>query len=147
MHSGKEAAHTVEADLQEQERKLREIQFLLTAGQHGSMPLRSSQDPYNLNLIVDQILSALRSGTRTLYGSRVTSLLSLFQAIDVNSDGNVSDSEFRKALRRLDVQITEEQLVHMLEEMRKVDGKVSLRGFVKSMRKHHRALQEIVVEL
>ena len=147
VHSGKEAAHTVEADLQEQERKLREIQFLLTAGQHGSMPLRSSQDPYNLNLIVDQILSALRSGTRTLYGSRVTSLLSLFQAIDVNSDGNVSDSEFRKALRRLDVQITEEQLVHMLEEMRKVDGKVSLRGFVKSMRKHHRALQEIVVEL
>ena len=27
VHSGKEAAHTVEADLQEQERKLREIQF------------------------------------------------------------------------------------------------------------------------
>ena len=143
VHSGKEAAHSVEVDLQEQERKLREIQFLLTAGQQGSMPLQKSRDPYNL--IVDQILNALRSGTRTLYGHRITDLVSLFQTIDLNSDGNISDSEFRNALRRLDVQITKGQMVHLLEGMRRIDGKVSLRGFVQSMRKHHRALQEIDV--
>ena len=45
VHSGKEAAHSVEVDLQEQERKLREIQFLLTAGQQGSMPLQSPAIP------------------------------------------------------------------------------------------------------
>ena len=107
----------------------------------GSPALR---DPYNL--IVEQILLALRSGTRTLYSHGVTDLLSLFQAIDMNADGNISDSEFHDALRRLDVQVTETQMVHLLEEMRRADGKVSFRGFVQSMRKHHRALQKIDVD-
>ena len=105
----------------------------------------ASRDPYNL--IVDQILRAIRSGTRTLYSHKVTDLLSLFQAIDMNSDGNISDSEFHDALKRLDVQITESQMAHLLEEMRRVDGKVSFRGFVQSMRKHHQALQEIDMDL
>jgi Ca2+-binding EF-hand superfamily protein len=64
----------------------------------------------------------------------------------MNADGNISDSEFHDALRRLDVQVTETQMVHLLEEMRRADGKVSFRGFVQSMRKHHRALQKIDVD-
>jgi hypothetical protein len=114
------------------------------SGRTGAGGSPAQHDPYNL--IVDQILRALRSGTRTLFSHGVTDLLSLFQAIDMNSDGNISDSEFHDALRRLDVQITEAQMVHLLEEMRRADGKVSFRGFVQSMRKHHRALQEIDVD-
>ncbi len=102
-------------------------------------------DPYNL--IVEQILTAVRSKSRTLFGRPVDSLLSLFQAIDDNSDGNISDDEFRDAMRRLDVNITDKQMSHLLTQMRNVEGhqgRVSYGAFVASMQSHHEELQEIM---
>ena len=102
-------------------------------------------DPYNL--IVEQILNAVKSKSRTLFGRPVDSLLSLFQAIDDNSDGNISDDEFRDAMRRLDVNITDKQMAHLLTEMRHVKGhhgRLSYGAFVASMQSHHDELQKIM---
>jgi hypothetical protein len=98
-----------------------------------------SQDPYNL--IVDQLLRVVRSQKRTLYSHSITDLLTLFQAIDLNCDGNISNAEFADAMKRLDIDITKDQLTHLLEEMRREDGRISYRGFVQSMKHHHDALR------
>jgi hypothetical protein len=95
-------------------------------------------DPYNL--IVEQMLRVVRSKRRTLYGNPIPDLLRLFQAIDLNCDGNISDAEFAEALQRLDIKITDKQMSHLLEEMRREDGRISFRGFVLSMKHHHNAL-------
>ena len=98
----------------------------------------NSKDPYNL--IVDQLLRVVRSKTRTLYSKLIPDLLTLFQTIDINCDGNISDAEFDNAMQRLDIKITKTQMTHLLSEMRREDGRISYRGFVQSMRHHHDAL-------
>jgi len=101
-----------------------------------------TQDPYNL--IVDQMLRAVSSKKRTLYSHNITDLLTLFQAIDLNCDGNISNAEFGDAMKRLDVQISNSQLKHLLQEMRREDGRISYHGFVQSMKHHHDALHGLV---
>lgn len=99
-------------------------------------------DPYNL--IVDQLLTVVTSKKRTLYSHTITDLLTLFQAIDLNCDGNISDAEFQDAMKRLDINMTDNQLSYLLAEMRREDGRISYRGFVQSMQHHHDALQSLV---
>lgn len=104
----------------------------------------TEHDPYKL--IVDQFLAVVRNrGHRSLFGHKINSLKDLFKAMDLNYNHALSNSEFREACKRLDIRITENQLQHLLEEMRKADGhmRVSYRGFVRSMRKHHPELMEL----
>ena len=103
---------------------------------------KSFFDPYNL--IVDQLLTVVTSKKRTLYSHTITELLTLFQAIDLNCDGNISDAEFQDAMKRLDINMTDNQLSYLLAEMRREDGRISYRGFVQSMQHHHDALQSLV---
>jgi hypothetical protein len=105
----------------------------------------AEHDPYKL--IVDQFLAAVRTGGagRTLFSHRITSLRDMFEAMDLNYNHTLSNDEFAEACKRLDIRITAHQLEHLLEEMRKADGhrRVSYRGFVRSMRKHHPELMEL----
>ena len=104
-----------------------------------SSPSPVSQDPYHL--IVDQMLRVVSSKKRTLYSHSITDLLTLFQAIDLNCDGNISDAEFGDAMKRLDINISTNQLQYLLAEMRREDGRISYRGFINSMKYHHDALK------
>ena len=56
-----------------------------------------------MHSIVDQLFHAVHSKKRTLYNHSVTDMLTLFQAIDLNSDGNISDGEFGEAMERMDI--------------------------------------------
>ncbi len=106
----------------------------------------AERDPYVL--IVGQLLEAVGSSTRTLFGHPLGSLKDLFLAMDANFNARLSEAEFNEACRRLDVRITEEQCKHLIEEVRRCDGtearRVSYRGFVRAMQKHHPDLRDLI---
>lgn len=64
---------------------------------------------------VKQIKDAVGSGKRTLYSQPIHDLPSLFQAMDRDDSGSVTQAEFVQALRRLDVPVEKEDVPLFLE--------------------------------
>ena len=66
-------------------------------------------------------LQAICSTQRRLFGAVIEDIEDLFDAIDVNGDGNLSIDEIQKGLRRLDLGLTHEQVEELVMET-DVDG-------------------------
>lgn len=70
--------------------------------------------------IVKQLQNAA-AGKRKLFGNVIGDISELFDRIDVNGDGHISRAEFERALARLDLGLTHEQIADMMQ-MADTDG-------------------------
>ena len=64
------------------------------------------------------VLNALKGAIRAhrgLYGKRLKGVYDTFRRIDRDGDGEISPAEFAEALHRLDIGLTESQIVELLE--------------------------------
>merc|ERR1712196_181150 len=83
----------------------------------------------DMDLIASQIFEAV-GHRRELFGQVVSSLTTLFSAIDTNDDGIISLEELRAALRRLDVGLSEMQLNRLGEHLSQGGDVIALRTFL-----------------
>ena len=59
---------------------------------------------------VKQMLETMTAGMRSLYGEPISDLATTFAAIDADADGYLQRDEFKRALVRLDMGLTVDQV-------------------------------------
>lgn len=83
---------------------------------------------------VRQLLGALASGTRSLFGRPITTVDSMFAAMDQDGNGVIDWPEFQGALERLDIVVEGETFTKLMSAIDvNTDGAISLVEFRRAM--------------